>query len=265
MGKPRRPSCAMAVVAAAVLAQAAAAQEKADQWHFDGVRFPAAVDTFVVRGVDRWPDDPRLGVVVRYVTPMSGNGVFDVYIYPIGEGRGTLSDSASAAAEFHEAMEEISEYNELRGQGVTLEVEEEGPKLVDGLVGQESRYVLRRGSQARESRLIVFAKAGRYFKYRMTYERSIRQIMEGHVANFVEGTLASVSAEPVVQPEESGVFSFKRPFWTGVAGLAVGASFATLSCDNDGMSEVACATAQTGLWGAGMGLGIGLLWEALRN
>ena len=193
--KPTTQCSAIAALVAAVVAQGSAAQKTADVWHFDGVRFPPAVDTFVVRGVDRWPDDPRLGVVVRYVTPLSENGVFDLYIYPIPEGRLSLSDSASVAAEFREAMDGVSQYNDLRGQGVTLEVEDEGPLVVEGIVGQQSRYVLRRGSQARESRLIVFSKAGHYFKYRMTYERPVRRLLEDPVSSLVVQTLQRIIVE----------------------------------------------------------------------
>ncbi len=155
---------------------------------FAGVTFPSVVDTFQVMRVARWPD-PALGVALTYMAPGIPSEL-SVYVYPA---------SQDLKAEFDQAMQGISVYAEQNRDGVTVTIDGEEPvelTAADQEVysGWKGTTTMRRGSRAQQSLLYVFEKDGGFVKYRVSYGRELRALMEERVETFLEETLESVGA-----------------------------------------------------------------------
>jgi len=178
--------CAVALMAAPSLSAQAEVSSYEGTYRFGGVTYPSSADTFRVFRTARWPD-PSLGVALSYLSP-AFKAELTVYVYPSDQ---TLT------AEFDEALAELQTYTQQNREGVEVTIEETG--VVDVGVAGDARFdghlattTLRQGSSAHVSLLYLFEKDGWFIKYRISYERSIRTLMEPRVSEFLTTTLAEI-------------------------------------------------------------------------
>ncbi len=173
----------------------AAAQQPTQNWTFNTLSFPAAIDSFQVASANRWPGVPELGTAVKYVTQVDPTAELDVYVY-LGSADRPGADSARALAEFAVAMTGIREYAENQ-RGAEITIDKEGPHdavTVDGrsYAGQLATFTLRQGGQRFRSLLMVFVRDAHYVKLRVTYNPAMRVLLQPHLARFTARVLADV-------------------------------------------------------------------------
>lgn len=167
--------------------------DRSEQYHFSGVTFPAAVDTFLVLRATRWPQ-PALGIQLHYGSPLAPRGQFDIYVYPVPEPEGA---ARSVEEEFRTAMGGIRRYADENMEGVEVTVESEDPVTITTPTGEtyegwKAHTTYRNDSSVRRSLLYVFAKDGHFLKYRITHDEERSELLDPRLRAFLEASLGRV-------------------------------------------------------------------------
>ncbi len=196
--RPIRRSAAPALAALALSVAAAwpAAARAQAPWHFAGVSFPAAIDTFATRAAYRWTDNPALGMSLTYAVPGSDESELTVYLYPL-RAEDSLAARGDASAERDLAVNEVRTYalqyrqlDEFRvdtAAAITVSLPGGGTQS-----GAYAQFFFRMGERRLRSMLFVFVSGGSYMKFRMTFELSAADALAPHFVNFIAGALASI-------------------------------------------------------------------------
>ena len=185
---------------ALVLSAAATAPARAQvPWHFGGVSFPAAIDTFVSQATYRWTDAPALGVSLTYVIPGSEQCELTVYIYPV-RAEDSLALRGDASAERDSALNEVRSYaiqyrqlDEFRvdtTDAVTVSLPGGGAQR-----GAYAQLFFRLGARRLRSMLYVFVSGDHYVKFRMSFDMDVALVLAPHLTSFMGGALASIRSE----------------------------------------------------------------------
>lgn len=167
-----------------------------EPWRFAGVRFPAAIDTFVNRAAYRWPENPAMGVSLTYVIPGADQSEITVYVYPV-RSEDTAAARGDATLERDRALNEVRTYaiqyrqlDEFRvdtTDAVTLAVPGLGT-----LRGAYAQFFFRLGQRQLRSLLYVFVSGGDYVKFRISFDVAAADVLTPHLTSFMAGALASV-------------------------------------------------------------------------
>jgi hypothetical protein len=168
-------------------------------WHFAGVRFPTAIDTFVSQAAYRWPDNPAMGVSLTYVIPGTDQSELTIYVYPVRQ-EDTAAARGDATLERDRALNEVRTYalqyrqlDEFRVDTtdvVTLAVPGLGT-----LRGAYAQFFFRLGQRQLRSLLYVFVSGGDYVKFRVSFDLAAADALTPHLTSFLAGALASVRRE----------------------------------------------------------------------
>lgn len=180
------------IAGGALLPALVAAQDtSASQSTFVGLGFPDAVAVFDVTNATRY-EDPALGISLSYMSSEIPSEL-TVYVYPVPKDGG----DDPIPDEFDRAWAEIEQYAEQNRSQMELELgarEDVEVAGVDGTMfaGRRGETIVRAGGGALDSLLLLFLKDGWFIKYRITYERPSRLVIEPHVDSFLRTTLASI-------------------------------------------------------------------------
>ncbi len=168
-------------------------------WHFAGVRFPTAIDTFVSQAAYRWPGNPAMGVSLTYVIPGADQSEITIYVYPVRQ-EDTAAVRGDATLERDRALNEVRTYalqyrqlDEFRvdtTDAVTLAVPGLGT-----LRGAYAQFFFRLGQRQLRSLLYVFVSGGDYVKFRISFDVAAAEALTPHLTSFLAGALASVQRE----------------------------------------------------------------------
>lgn len=155
-------------------------------WLFGEVSFPARVDSFVVRGTERW-SRPEQGTLLRYRTDLAPGANIDVHVQPLPGRRG---DPEVVRGEFQRTLDEL---RRPPGEGVSVVVDTVHTVSVEAggwtYEGHVARARVRQGGTAGLSFAYVFAKPPSFVKIHITHAAGAQSELEPRIRAFVAGIL----------------------------------------------------------------------------
>lgn len=169
---------------------------KGEAFSFGGVSFPSVVDTFAVMRTSRYPD-PRLGIVLHYLTPLHRTARLDIYVYPL-QPRDSVEEDEVLRGEFDVALRDMERYASQNPERFEIISEtHDSIALTDGdgrlRNGWSAEAAVRERGIQQVSFLYLFIKEGAFFKYRISYASTVDQSIRPRVVSFLSTTLAEVS------------------------------------------------------------------------
>ena len=179
--------------------------DRAEQFVFSKVEYPAAADTFAVMSVRRWPQ-PVMGVSLHYASPIAPTAHLDIYVSTLNAPAGPDATVAERLRmDFEGSLRGIHAFAEnARDETEVVEERSDSVVITDAegrqYAGWMAEVTLKTGSKSETSLLYVFEKNGSSVKYRITHERSLRTMLSEHIDAFVRETLGRVHPRQVEPP-----------------------------------------------------------------